>query len=73
MPEENLRQPLLRLHRHLSLLLSSCQRQSLLTVEYLQVWLFVDQLLVPSAYVKIQIIKIIKTIHITNIILKSVK
>ena len=71
MPEENLRQQLLRLHRHLSLLLSSCQRQSWLTVEYL--CLFVDQLLVPSAYVKIQIIKTIKTIHVTNIVLKLVK
>ena len=64
--QENLHQPMLLVHRHQSLKLSSCQRQSWLTVEYR--WLFVDQL--PAAYVKAQIIKIIKIIKITDIVLK---
>jgi len=71
MSEENLRPPpgenlpqkihqqMLLYHRHQSSELSSCQRQSWLTVEY--GWFFVDQL--PAAYVKTQIIKIIKMIQ----------
>jgi len=58
LPQETLHQQMLLFHRHQSLELSSCQRQSWLTVE--NGCFFVDQL--PAAYVNTQIIKIIKII-----------